>query len=94
MQSKVDCGLVLQYVRKIQLLAMTADFGVDVKPEIEAIVNDACKYFLNTAGDDACTNIRILKNELTYQANLARKTRHEYQNALNYAIALVGLSEV
>ena len=94
MQSAIDCGLVLQYVKEIQCQAVVANSGINVKPAIEAVVDKACKYFLDADGNVGRIHIRIFKNELVHRTTYLSNPQHEYRKALKYAIALISLNEV
>lgn len=89
MQQAYEDGLVQIYKNKIDALAVKAEEGKDVQPEVSAVVEEAAKHFAVVATSTEVGNLRRFNGMLKLAADVADKSSPERRATFEYASRLV-----
>lgn len=89
MQTKLEEGLMSQYVNRVQQLAVKSLSDVDVREEIKTTVAEACKHFDAVITSDPIANRAAFKGRLTIYGDLAHESQPKYQETLRFAASLI-----
>jgi hypothetical protein len=89
MPTQYDDDLVSRYFWKIQVLAVRALEGENVKAEAKIIVAKALEEFDTLSTTNSFNNRSALKHKLKYMASITHSSQPAQKEALEYAASLI-----
>ncbi|WP_156941154.1 hypothetical protein [Cobetia crustatorum] len=85
MNQEHEEGLIDRYLSKINSLCVKAIEGEEVKPQVEAVVKEACEDFATVVTSPANANLRTFRGRLKIKLESASQT--EESDILKHAIS-------
>ena len=89
MPTHYDDGLITQHFWKIQVLAIRALEGENVKAEAKNIVMNALQQFDTSSATDAVVNRAAFKRKLKFMASITHPNQPAQKEAFEYAASLI-----
>ena len=89
MPTHYDDGLISQHFWKIQVLAMRALEGENVKAEARNIVMKALEQFDTSSVRDPAANRAAFKRKLKFMASITHPNQPAQKEAFEYAASLI-----
>lgn len=89
MPTHQDDNLITQHFWKIQVLAVRALEGENVKAEVKAIIAKALEQFDLLSTRDPALNKAAFKRKLEYMASITHSSQPCQKEALEYAASLI-----
>ena len=89
MPTQHDDALISQYFWKIQVLAVKALEGENVKAETKTTITKALEHFDTLSTTNPSVNKAALKRKLKYMASITHSSQPAQKEALEYAASLI-----